>query len=391
MASLIKGLTEGKQCSICMDEVKDNGTGHIRIGEEEVNVSMKTNPFVTEVASVIPDNMTYRCELKGVFQGVSSGDNREGVKPTALGAAKPAKPAKPAKETEKEAAVEPFLSRIGNTPSCSLSTLRLYTIHYLLLHTGMAMNTICSAVMRDLTKAKKTVSPKDRERIKLLVVSLCYATRSDCFDIRKKVVDSLQLSSFAWTPEEKRMLAKWTKKSVKQKEKTTKQKEKTTKQKEKTAKQKEKATRRKKVKASDTVKENDSYVELQLTIPNHQLRFSESILSPTITEHMETNMTQFEEYRQKVETGVLSTEEMNKLHADCILLKRILDRRSQRHEADLASVNTVITTLQGPDAEIVKEYKRRLEEKREKDVRIMKDYAEKMHAFLSEMYPAFLN
>lgn len=130
------------------------------------------------------------------------------------------------------------------------------------------------------------MSPKDRERIKLLVVSLCYATRSDCFDIRKKVVDSLQLSSFAWTPEEKRMLAKWTKKSVKQKEKTTKQKEKTTKQKEKTAKQKEKATRRKKVKASDTVKENDSYVgreselvlsvELQLTIPNHQLRFSES-------------------------------------------------------------------------------------------------------------------
>lgn len=253
--------------------------------------------------------------MKGVFQGVSSGDNREGVKPTALGAAKPAKPAKPAKETEKEAAVEPFLSRIENTPSCSLSTLRLYTIHYLLLHTGMAMNTICSAVMRDLTKAKKTVSPKDRERIKLLVVSLCYATRSDCFDIRKKVVDSLQLSSFAWTPEEKRMLAKWTKKSVKQKEKTTKQKEKTTKQKEKTAKQKEKATRRKKVKASDTVKENDSYVgreselvlsvELQLTIPNHQLRFSESILSPTITEHMETNMTQFEDYRQKVETGVL--------------------------------------------------------------------------------------
>lgn len=253
--------------------------------------------------------------MKGVFQGVSSGDNREGVKPTALGAAKPAKPAKPAKETEKEAAVEPFLSRIENTPSCSLSTLRLYTIHYLLLHTGMAMNTICSAVMRDLTKAKKTVSPKDRERIKLLVVSLCYATRSDCFDIRKKVVDSLQLSSFAWTPEEKRMLAKWTKKSVKQKEKTTKQKEKTTKQKEKTAKQKEKATRQKKVKASDTVKENDSYVgreselvlsvELQLTIPNHQLRFSESILSPTITEHMETNMTQFEEYRQKVETGVL--------------------------------------------------------------------------------------
>lgn len=79
---------------------------------------------------------------------------------------------------------------------------------------------------------------------------------------------------------------------------------------------------------------------------------------------------------------------MSKLHADCILLKRILDRRSQRHEADLASVNTVITTLQGPDAEIVKEYKRRLEEKREKDVRIMKDYAEKMHAFLSEMYPA---
>ena len=253
--------------------------------------------------------------MKGVFQGVSSGDNREGVKPTALGAAKPAKPAKPAKETEKEAAVEPFLSRIENTPSCSLSTLRLYTIHYLLLHTGMAMNTICSAVSRDLTKAKKTVSPKDRERIKLLVVSLCYATRSDCFDIRKKVVDSLQLSSFAWTPEEKRMLAKWTKKSVKQKEKTTKQKEKTTKQKEKTAKQKEKATRRKKVKASDTVKENDSYVgreselvlsvELQLTIPNHQLRFSESILSPTITEHMKTNMTQFEEYRQKVETGVL--------------------------------------------------------------------------------------
>ena len=246
--------------------------------------------------------------MKGVFQGVSSGDNREGVKPTALGAAKPAKPAKPAKETEKEAAVEPFLSRIENTPSCSLSTLRLYTIHYLLLHTGMAMNTICSAVMRDLTKAKKTVSPKDRERIKLLVVSLCYATRSDCFDIRKKVVDSLQLSSFAWTPEEKRMLAKWTKKSVKQKEKTTKQKE-------KTAKQKEKATRRKKVKASDAVKENDSYVgreselvlsvELQLTIPNHQLRFSESILSPTITEHMKTNMTQFEEYRQKVETGVL--------------------------------------------------------------------------------------
>ena len=236
---------------------------------------------------------------------MSSGDNREGVKPTALGAAKPAKPAK---ETEKEAAVEPFLSRIENTPSCSLSTLRLYTIHYLLLHTGMAMNTICSAVMRDLTKAKKTVSPKDRERIKLLVVSLCYATRSDCFDIRKKVADSLQLSSFAWTPEEKRMLAKWTKKSVKQKEKTTKQKE-------KTAKQKEKATRRKKVKASDTVKENDSYVgreselvlsvELQLTIPNHQLRFSESILSPTITEHMKTNMTQFEDYRQKVETGVL--------------------------------------------------------------------------------------
>ena len=240
--------------------------------------------------------------MKGVFQGVSSGDNREGVKPTALGAAKPAK------ETEKEAAVEPFLSRIENTPSCPLSTLRLYTIHYLLLHTGMAMNTICSAVMKDLAKAKKTVSPKDRERIKLLVVSLCYATRSDCFDIRKKVVDSLQLSSFAWTPEEKRMLAKWTKKSVKQKEKATKQKE-------KTAKQKEKATRRKKVKASDTVKENDSHVgrmsevelsvELQLTIPNHQLRFSESILSPTITEHMKTNMTQFEEYRQRVETGVL--------------------------------------------------------------------------------------
>ena len=81
-----------------MDEIKDNGIGvavgnaihsqHIRIGDEEIKLSMKTNPFVTEVVSVVPDAMTYvsifewseiqRCELNGVLQSVSNGDNREG-------------------------------------------------------------------------------------------------------------------------------------------------------------------------------------------------------------------------------------------------------------------------------------------------------------------------
>ena len=265
-------------------------------------MSMKTNPFVTEVVSVVPDAMTYvsifewserqRCELNGVLQSVSNGDNREGVKCISLGTAKPIK------EKEKEADIEPFLSRFDNTPSCPLSTLRTYTIHYLLLHNSMSMSSICSAVIRDLKKAKQIVSPNDQDRIKMLVVSLCKETKSDCFNIRKKVVEGLQVSSFAWTSREKKSLSKWVNDSTAQKEKVQ-----------------PKPKRQKKVKASDTVKDNDSYVgtlllevlniELQVTIPNHQLRYSESVLSPSLTEHMERNMKQFEEYRQKVEKGEL--------------------------------------------------------------------------------------
>lgn len=79
---------------------------------------------------------------------------------------------------------------------------------------------------------------------------------------------------------------------------------------------------------------------------------------------------------------------MNKFHADCSLLKRILDRRFKRHEVDLASIDAVIAELHGMDAEIVKMYKQRLEKEREKDVQLISNYEAKMQSFLSEMYPA---
>lgn len=51
---------------------------------------------------------------------------------------------------------------------------------------------------------------------------------------------------------------------------------------------------------------------------------------------------------------------MMKLHADCVLLKRILDKKMKRHLADLEEIGSVQTCVSGGDVELVKRYEERL-------------------------------
>lgn len=51
---------------------------------------------------------------------------------------------------------------------------------------------------------------------------------------------------------------------------------------------------------------------------------------------------------------------MMKLHADCVLLKRILDKKMKRHLADLEEIVSVQACVSGGDVELVKRYEERL-------------------------------
>ena len=69
LSALMKAVLKGKPCSICMDSVEDKGSGvferilcnksHISIEDQDVNVSIKTNPFVTEVTSIGGHSLQY--------------------------------------------------------------------------------------------------------------------------------------------------------------------------------------------------------------------------------------------------------------------------------------------------------------------------------------------
>lgn len=83
-----------------------------------------------------------------------------------------------------------------------------------------------------------------------------------------------------------------------------------------------------------------------------------------------------------------STEDMTKLHSDCVLLRRILDKRLKQNADDFAVIDTALHSVQGNDRQLVESFKEKLREKREKDLSFITEYVDEMKAFLNEMYPS---
>ena len=83
-----------------------------------------------------------------------------------------------------------------------------------------------------------------------------------------------------------------------------------------------------------------------------------------------------------------STEDMTKLHSDCVLIRRILDKRLKQNADDFAVIDTALNAVQGNDRQLVESFKEKLREKREKDLSFITEYMDEMKAFLNEMYPS---
>lgn len=58
-------------------------------------------------------------------------------------------------------------------------------------------------------------------------------------------------------------------------------------------------------------------------------------------------------------------EQMLDLHAQCLVLKRILDKKVNQHASELDAIDQIRKIVQESDGLLVDEYKRQLIEKRE--------------------------
>ena len=68
--------------------------------------------------------------------------------------------------------------------------------------------------------------------------------------------------------------------------------------------------------------------------------------------------------RKEIERIINSTDLMMKLNADCILLKRILEKRLAQHRGDLNEIEDVKKSVTGSDQLLVQTYANRVREMR---------------------------
>ena len=80
-------------------------------------------------------------------------------------------------------------------------------------------------------------------------------------------------------------------------------------------------------------------------------------------------------------------ERLWELHADCMVLRRILEKCIARHEEEIAQINEKIQKISKEDAALLEQFKAKLTEKRSSDLSTIQAYLSKQDSFLKQMFP----
>ena len=80
-------------------------------------------------------------------------------------------------------------------------------------------------------------------------------------------------------------------------------------------------------------------------------------------------------------------ERLWELHADCMVLKRILEKCIARHEEEISQINEKIQKISKEDAALLEQFKTKLTERRSNDLSTIRSYLSKQDSFLKQIFP----
>lgn len=85
------------------------------------------------------------------------------------------------------------------------------------------------------------------------------------------------------------------------------------------------------------------------------------------------------------------SEQLLALHADCIVLKRILDKCVAHHEEEMAQIDEKVQKVSKDDAALLDQFKSKLLDKRTPQLAQIKEYLSKQTEFLKRAFPELYN
>lgn len=81
------------------------------------------------------------------------------------------------------------------------------------------------------------------------------------------------------------------------------------------------------------------------------------------------------------------SEQVLSLHADCIVLKRILDKCVAHHQEEMAQINEKTQKVSKDDAALLEQFKSKVMEKRTSQLNQIEEYLSKQTVFLKRVFP----
>lgn len=81
------------------------------------------------------------------------------------------------------------------------------------------------------------------------------------------------------------------------------------------------------------------------------------------------------------------SEQLLSLHADCIVLKRILDKYVAHHEEEMAQIDEKTQKVSKDDAALLDQFRSKVMEKRAPQLNQIEEYLSKQTAFLKRVFP----
>ena len=81
------------------------------------------------------------------------------------------------------------------------------------------------------------------------------------------------------------------------------------------------------------------------------------------------------------------SEKLLAIHADCIVLKRILDKCVARHEEEMAQIDEKMQKVSRDDGALLEQFKSKLLETRSPQLNQIKEYLSQQTTFLKRVYP----
>ena len=81
------------------------------------------------------------------------------------------------------------------------------------------------------------------------------------------------------------------------------------------------------------------------------------------------------------------SEQLLSLHADCIVLKRILDKCVAHHEEEMAQIDEKTQKVSIDDAALLDQFRSKVMEKRAPQLNQIEEYLSKQTAFLKRVFP----